>query len=134
MNDNPKRDEQRAWDAIVADLSSDMDLVDGGQRLQINDPKAPDRVIDELLSEDGPASDRFVPPEPEAIPVPADAIGRFAWAGVIGGPIFAFASQALSWGGVLTGVGVLAFVAGFITLVARMDREPRDDDGDGAVV
>lgn len=135
MSDDAKRDEQRAWDAIVADLSSDMDLVDGGQRLQINDPRAPDRVIDELLSEEGPSSDQFVPEEPPQIPVPADAIGRFAWAGVIAGPLLAFVSNALSWGGTLTGAGVIAFVAGFVTLVARMDREPRDDDdGDGAVV
>lgn len=134
MSDHARGDEQRAWDAIVADLSGDIDLVDGGQRLQINDPRAPDPVIDELLSDDGPSSERFVPEEPPAIAVPADAVGRFAWAGVIGGPILAFASNALSWGGTLTGVGVLGFVAGFITLVARMDRGPREDDGDGAVV
>lgn len=134
MNDDRERNEQRAWDAIVADLSSDMDLVDGGRRLHINDPKSPDAFVDELLSDDGPEVDRYVPDEPPPIPVPADAVGRFAWAGVIGGPIFAFASNALSWGGLLTGVGVLAFVAGFITLVARMDREPDDDRGDGAVV
>lgn len=127
-------DERRAWDAIVADLSADMDLVDGGQRLRINDASAPDPVIDELLADDGPAAEQFIPEEPPAIPVPSDAIGRFAWAGVIGGPLFAFASYALSWGDTLTGAGVFAFVAGFVTLVARMDRDPRNDDGDGAVV
>ncbi len=131
-------EEQRpdsAWDAIVADLSADTELREGGRRLQINDPKAPDRFIEELLDEGPLASDAFVPPEPPPIPAPRDAVARFAWAAAIGGPILALAANALSWGSALTGAGVLAFVGGFVTLVARMDSRNRADDGDdGAVV
>lgn len=129
MSDDAERREQSAWDAIVADLSADTELVDGGRRLVINDPKAPDAFIDELLSEEGPEADRFIPEEAPPIPAPRDTLARFAWAGVLAGPIVAFVSNALAWGGLLTGIGVLGFVAGFVTLIARMDREPRDDDG-----
>jgi hypothetical protein len=65
-------------------------------------------------------------------------VSRWAWAGLLGGPVFLF-------GAALSGAelpewmafgAVAAFVAGFVTLVARMkDRPPRDSDGDdGAVV
>ncbi|UER54612.1 hypothetical protein HJG43_08750 [Kineosporiaceae bacterium SCSIO 59966] len=78
----------------------------------------------------------FVPPEPPPLPR-SDAITMAAWAGVLGSPLF-FLLTALFWRDVpqlLILVAVGAFVAGFVTLVARMPsrRDPGDDD-DGAVV
>lgn len=128
------RNEDEAWAAIVADLSGSTELVDGGHRLQINDPRAPDQFVDELLEEGPLAADRFVPAEPPPIPRPRDAMARFAWAGVIGGPLLTIASRALEWGDLISGAGVAAFVAGFITLMARRDDAARDDGDDGAVV
>jgi hypothetical protein len=81
--------------------------------------------------------DHFEPPTPPPVPLP-DAVNRFAWAAVLGGPLFLVISAILGldvagWPGLL---GLGAFVGGFITLVARMeDRLPPDLGGDdGAVV
>jgi hypothetical protein len=85
-----------------------------------------------------PAEDHFVPPPPPPLPA-ADTVTRFAWAGMIGGPLFFLLTallriQVASWLAVLA---VAAFVGGFVTLVARMkDRDPGDgaSPDDGAVV
>ena len=78
----------------------------------------------------------YVPPEPPPLPR-GDAIGWLAWIAVLGGPLFLFFAS-LWW----TDVGrfwillaVLAFIAGFAAIVARLPNN-RSDDGpdDGAVV
>jgi hypothetical protein len=81
--------------------------------------------------------DHFEPPPPPPIPVP-DTLGRFAWAAVLGGPLFLVVAtlvglEASGWPGLLA---LGAFMGGFVTLVARMkDRPPTDLGGDdGAVV
>jgi len=77
----------------------------------------------------------FVPPEPPPLPR-GDLISRLAWGAVIGGPVFLLVA-ALAWRtlpAVLLLVALLAFVAGFVTLVARMPAEHPDDPDDGAVV
>jgi hypothetical protein len=78
----------------------------------------------------------FVPPEPPPLPR-GDAIGWLAWAAVIGGPLFLLlASQVWSdidriW----IMLAVLAFIAGFATIVARLPNSRNEDDpDDGAVV
>lgn len=113
--------EQLAWDAIVADLSGQIDIGDLVQ--------APDAFIDELLAEEPD----YQPPHPPPLKAPADAVARFAWAGALGGPVFVFLAYALDWGTWLGAAGVIASIAGFGTLVARMPHE-RDSDDDGAVV
>lgn len=82
-----------------------------------------------------PDDEGYVPPEPPPLPR-GDTVSRFAWAGVLGAPIF-FIITMLFWRSVPTVLvvfAVAAFVAGFVTLVVRMP--DRDDDGwdDGAVV
>jgi hypothetical protein len=81
--------------------------------------------------------DHFVPPVPPP-PPRGDAVTRWAWAGVLGGPVFLFATALVGaeLPGWLALLVVGAFVAGFVTLVARMkDRPPRDSGGgDGGVV
>jgi hypothetical protein len=81
--------------------------------------------------------EHFEPPPPPPIPVP-DTIGRFAWAAVLGGPLFLLIAtiaglDASGWPGLFA---LIAFMGGFVTLVARMkDRPPNDLGGDdGAVV
>ena len=65
-----------------------------------------------------------------------DVVSRWAWAGVLGGPA-AFAVGALlgwpldGWFGLLL---ILAFLGGFVTLIARMQDRSPDDPDDGAVV
>jgi len=86
---------------------------------------------------DAGREDHFVPPPPPPLPVP-DTLGRFAWAAVIGGPLFLVISALFSLD-VSGRPGFLALAAsmgGFVTLVARMKDRPDSDlgDDDGAVV
>jgi hypothetical protein len=80
--------------------------------------------------------DHFVPPEPPRGPK-LDWPSRLAWLGLLGGPILLILAALLDFGDRrVTGVAVIGFIAGFLTLVIRMkDRLPQDDTpDDGAVV
>ncbi len=79
--------------------------------------------------------EHFEPPDPPPLPR-GDRISRAAWSGVLGGPalllIAALLNGALpSW---MVALALLCFVAGFVTLVARMPAERPDDGDDGAVI
>ncbi|MGY0062520.1 hypothetical protein ACWY4P_39315 [Streptomyces sp. LZ34] len=80
----------------------------------------------------------FVPPEPPPLPE-TDATARFAWLGVLGGPLLLLGvvlfQVELTWW--ITTLAVGGFLGGFTTLVLRMkdDGEEEDEDpGRGAVV
>ncbi|GAA2727925.1 hypothetical protein [Streptomyces nogalater] len=79
----------------------------------------------------------FVPPEPPPLPT-ADTTARFAWLGVVGGPVLLLAAVLLRWDMTwwLATLGIGGFLGGFVTLVARMRTgdEEDDDPGRGAVV
>ncbi|MFJ9738154.1 hypothetical protein [Streptomyces sp. NPDC101166] len=80
----------------------------------------------------------FVPPEPPPLPA-ADTTARFAWLGVLGGPVLLLLAVLLGWEMTwwLTTVGIGGFLGGFATLVMRMNPGDDEDDGDpgrGAVV
>lgn len=83
------------------------------------------------------AADHYVPPPPPPLPR-GDAPARLAWAAFAGGPAYFFLAALLGWhvsrGAAL--LAVLAFIGGFVALVARMKDRPPVDDGpdDGAVV
>lgn len=132
----PTPEEQaRAWDQIVADLSGQIDFDAATNSLQVNDPRPSDAFIDELLEPGELESDRYHPPEPPPIPRPSSIVSRFAWAGALGGPALLIIATLFSLGTFIAGLGVLAFVAGFITLVARMDDHgSADDRPDGGAV
>ena len=117
-------DEARAWDQIVADLSGQIDF----------DAPTPDAFIDALLEPGELESDTYHPPEPPPLPRPRDVAARFAWAGAIGGPLLLIVATLLSLGTFISGLGVIAFIAGFIALIARMDHSSADDRPDGGAV
>lgn len=131
--------EQQAWESIVADLSGQLNLppatpADEGS---VSMAERDEAFVDALLG-DGPdvgpdddePSDSFEPPDPGPFPVPADAISRAAWAAAIGGPILVMAAFILGLGTFIAGIGVAAFVAGFVALIIRLpDREHGEDDG-----
>ncbi|MGW7526261.1 hypothetical protein [Streptomyces sp. NPDC054783] len=77
----------------------------------------------------------FVPPDP---PLPeADTTAKFAWLGVVGGPILLLLAVLLGWDMTwwLTTLGIGGFLGGIATLVMRMRTDEEDDDpGRGAVV
>jgi hypothetical protein len=81
----------------------------------------------------------FVPPEPPPLPE-ADATTKFAWLGVLGGPVLMLLMVLLQWDMTwwLTTLCVGGFLGGFATLVGRMkhddDDDGFDDPGRGAVV
>ncbi|MGC4944159.1 hypothetical protein [Kribbella sp. DT2] len=80
--------------------------------------------------------DHFVPPEPTRGPR-LDWITRAAWLGLIGGPLLLILAAVLDFGtGRITLLGVVGFMAGFLTLVIRMNDRlpPEDTPDDGAVV
>lgn len=86
------------------------------------------------LADDDPLlaalDEHFVPPEPPPLGG-GDPLTTLAWLGALGGPVFLLVA-ALAWRSapsVLIGAAVLAFVAGFVTLVVRMPDRDEDDDG-----
>lgn len=146
--------EELAWAAIVAEFDSPTDArlaqwpvsedVDdaaeppAGTSTEPAPPAAPaPGALGDRWRSGATREDHFEPPPPPPLPVP-DTINRFAWIAVLGGPLFLVAASMLrleiaGWMGLLA---LVAFMAGFITLVARMkDRPPPGVDGDdGAVV
>lgn len=123
----PERPDQEAWDAIVADLSGQVDL---GPQFR------PDPKPEEFDYIDAYFDEGYQPPEPPPIQVPVDAISRFAWAGVICGPVIMLVSYVVGLGSVISVAGLVATVAGFAFLIAKRDKHvpPGQDFGDGAVV
>lgn len=79
--------------------------------------------------------EHFEPPEPGPIPR-GDLVSRLAWAGVLGGPAVLLVAAVVQGAlpSVMVVAALLAFVGGFITLVARMPADRGDDGDDGAVV
>lgn len=98
------------------------------------DYSAPEPSEDDFDADD---EGHFVPPEPPPLPA-ADATAKFAWLGVIGGPVLLLLAVLLGWDMTwwLATLGIGGFLGGFATLVMRMrtDDEDDDDPGRGAVV
>ena len=96
------------------------------------DPDDPDALDDG----DDPV-EHYVPPPPPPLPRP-DTVSRFAWAGLLGGPLLLVLAAMfhLSLDRWFVYLAMAATAGGFITLVVRMkDRAPQDDGwDDGAVV
>ncbi len=133
--------EQQAWDAIVADLRGEIDLGPNFPASSSTLPPEPEPVAaapepDDHIDAEGDPLDLldvgYEPPHPPPIPRPADAIGRFSWAAVLGGPLLVLLVTILGWERWLANLGVALTVGGFVSLVWRM--KERDDDDDGAVV
>ncbi|MFI2199547.1 hypothetical protein ACH47Z_01935 [Streptomyces sp. NPDC020192] len=98
------------------------------------DYTAPEPSEDDFDEDD---EGHFVPPEPPPLPT-ADTTAKFAWLGVVGGPILLLLAVLLGWDMTwwLTTLGVGGFLGGFAALVMRMrtDDDEGDDPGRGAVV
>ncbi|MGW4196860.1 hypothetical protein [Streptomyces sp. NPDC005004] len=118
-------------------LGSSVSFAPGvGPRTGPRDHSAPEPSDDDF---DGDDEGHFVPPEPPPLPV-ADTTAKFAWLGVIGGPVLLLLAVLLGWEMTwwLATCGIGGFVGGFITLVTRMRTDDEDGGGDdpgrGAVV
>lgn len=142
--------DERAWQAIVDNY---------GERAEIDESPAAEPPVSDapfggrfgdprafLEDADDPyvghepadlddAEDGYVPPPPPPLPTVAPDRG-LAWAGVFGSPTILLVSLILgidlpSWLGYLL---IGGFVGGFVYLVLKMPREPRDPWDDGAQV
>ncbi|MGH3341689.1 MAG: hypothetical protein ACRDPK_02175 [Carbonactinosporaceae bacterium] len=94
------------------------------------------RARGDVVPED--ASDHYIPPPPPPLPR-TDAVTKWAWVGLLGGPAYFFGTALVGWDEVSGWSAVLAiaaFMGGFVTLIARMKDRPPTDSGpdDGAVV
>lgn len=126
--DEPKEDRE---DKPAKPLGSSVSFAPGvGPR----DYSAPEPSEDDFDADD---EGHFVPPEPPPLPA-ADPTAKFAWLGVIGGPVLLLLAVLLGWDMTwwLATLGIGGFLGGFATLVMRMrtDDEDDDDPGRGAVV
>lgn len=126
----PKKNDA-AWDAIVADLSGQIDLGP-----QFRSEPTPQELIPKRDYIDEYFDEGYVPPEPPPLKAASDAITRFAWAGALGGPVILLFSFVLGLGGFMSTVGLVATVGGFVFLMSKRDKHvpPGEDFGDGAVV
>ena len=132
--------DDEAWRAIVdnygdrPDLAQE-DLGDEEPERRAAPPPEPARSTswDDPFPDDDWSTDRFVPPPPP--PLPRTTLDRTAaWVGVFGSPLVLLVCLVL---GIdlpqLVAYGlVAAFVGGFLYLVIRMPRGPRDPGDDGA--
>ncbi|MFJ1970803.1 hypothetical protein ACIO93_19205 [Streptomyces sp. NPDC087903] len=130
-NDDKPREEKPA-----GPLGSSVSFAPGvGPR----DYSAPEPAAESAKGHDDDEDDEghFVPPEPPPLPA-ADPTAKFAWLGVLGGPVVLLLAVLLGWDMTwwLTTIGIGGFLGGFATLVMRMktDDEGDDDPGRGAVV
>jgi hypothetical protein len=84
---------------------------------------------------DADAEEHYVPPPPAPMPH-ASAGVRFAWLAAIGGPAVLIAAVLFNWE--LENwellLAVVAFLGGFVALVAQLGNDRDDDPDDGAVV
>lgn len=107
------------WDASTSRVGGDRAAERAGY----------DSELDDALDQEG-----YIPADPPPLPR-GDLISWLAWGGVLGAPLFLLLA-ALFWRSapsVLVAAAVVAFVAGFGTLVVRMP-DRGDEEDDGAVV
>ena len=135
------KEDDDAWRAIVDNYGDRPELEEPAPAPP--DPGSSDFVVDAPVEDertwDDPdtdwETDRFVPPPPP--PVPTTTFDRqAAWAGVFGSPVVLLACLLLRIDvpELLAYALVGSFVGGFVYLVVKMTREPRDPDDDGAVL
>ncbi|WP_266380768.1 hypothetical protein [Streptomyces canus] len=129
--DGPKKDAPKKDENPAKPLGGSVAFAPGvGPR----DYSAPEPSEEDFEEDD---EGHFVPPEPPPLPS-ADTTSRFAWLGVLGGPVLLLVAVLLGWEMTwwLATAGIGGFLGGFVTLVTRMraDDEDDEDPGRGAVV
>jgi hypothetical protein len=104
---------------------------------ETDDAKDPSVGRHRTRFEEPAEEDRFVPPQPPPLPrlSGADQVG---WLGLVGGPVILIAAAVFHlvlppW---VTLIAALGFIAGFVSLVVRMDKgdDRYDDPDNGAQV
>jgi hypothetical protein len=93
----------------------------------------PARSWDDVYVDSDWSTDRFVPPPPPPLPSPPTD-RMLAWLGVLGAPVVLVVCLvlAIDLPRIVAYLLVAGFLGGFLYLVLRMPRGPRDPDDDGA--
>jgi hypothetical protein len=136
-----QRDDDDAWRAIV-DNYGDRAELEPEDEAPVRAPEPARPAYDDLDADDRDDADIWRDPDESYVPPPAPPIPRpptdrlLAWVGVLGAPVVMLLLVALQislpeWGGLLLAG---AFVGGFLYLVFRTPRSPRDPWDDGARV
>jgi hypothetical protein len=131
--DQPVAAEKRLW-PLEEELSEPTRATPGGDlspdAWTQSEPDPPDELPSALDRDE-----HFVPPTPPPLPS-LDPVTQVAWVGLIGGPLLLLVAVVfgLSLPTFVSGLAVVGFVGGFVTLVARMQRNDPDDTDSGAVV
>lgn len=103
------------------------------------DPRAPESSLLDSLDADLPDDDEdegYTPPPPPPLP----RVSKYAVIGmlaIVGGFVLFFFPELLPINrGVVTVIGFISVLAGFVTLIGRLrpDKDDEDDPDDGAVV
>lgn len=135
-NDEPgrERDLDRAWRDIV-DHYGERAEVEQVAEAPPEPPTDPELVVPSTppVHEQHHDEERFVPPTPPPLPW-VEPRRRAAWAGLFGAPVVLLVLTVLgqSLPRLLAYAMVIAFVGGFVYLVATMPTGPRDPGDDGA--
>jgi len=133
MSEDPRESEplpaheQQAWEDIVTRLGGSVGATDAAGADA--PPPVPRQEYDPLEDDDL----GYEPPEPPPLPRPGDAWAKAAWSAVAAGPALLLVSSLLGWDRIMSVLGMVITVGGFVGLIARM-RDREDDDGDGSVV
>lgn len=130
----PPVDAVDAVDAAPSDDQADVEPPDEALLSPREPPTTPPSWADAFPESDW-QEDRFVPPPPP--PLPTTTTDRMiAWAGVFGSPAILLVLLVLGLRppSLINYVLVMGFVGGFLYLVVKMNREPRDPDDNGAVI
>lgn len=131
LDPDDERDDYGDASVTLGTLSTGQ-LQPGASRLDDADDAAPVAGSEHAGAEE---SNHFVPPTPAPIPR-GDRVSRLAWAGVITGPAALILMAVFSWtppDEVLVFI-VTAFIAGFVTLIARLRGHHPNDPDNGAVL
>lgn len=135
-----ERDDPQGADVVprwpaAEDVDDDRPLTDDDSGVAGSPAAGPARAPRAAVP--GDLEEHYEPPPPPPLPQP-DTVNRVAWTAALGGPTVLLLATLIGlelprWVG---GLAVLAFVGGFLTLVARMQDRPPTDSGpdDGAVV
>ena len=147
VDDVPSSADDAVWQQIVAAYDQPTTeavprwpVVEDVDRDAGSGPGSPEPVGAAAVAEPGaPRTDddeHFVPPAPPPLPR-LDPVTQLAWAALVGGPAVLLAATMCGWvlPRLLVAAALVAFIAGFVTLVVRMrDDPPQDWESDSGAV
>ncbi len=130
-----ERDVDRAWQDIVEHYGERPAMDEASEPAPESEPLPDPEPVATTphAHEQYDDEERFVPPPPPPLPR-VEPRRQAAWIGLFGAPLILLIFTVMGWDlpRLLALAMVVAFVGGFVYLVAMMPRGPRDPGDDGA--